>query len=165
MLALNPRQRAFVTAILTFPHCSNARAAAEAGYGGENPATLGVTGHRLAHNSLVIAALQEEADKRLRSSSVLAVNVMCEIATSPKSADKDRLKAAGMIADRVGLHAKSEHKVITEDASTTDSAMRDRIKVLCDAMGIDPRALLGNMVKDITPPTIIDGTEGLEDIL
>lgn len=150
MQALNPRQRAFVAACLSIGTTNNARAAAMAGYQG-SPNTLAVAGHRLAHHSGVIAAIQEEAERRLRSSAIMAVTVMVDIARNEVNSPKDRLKAAEMIANRVGLHARSEHKVITEDASTTDAAMTARIQTLCGQLGIDPKTLLGRMAQKAEP--------------
>lgn len=178
MQALNPRQRAFVQACLTIGTTNNAKCAAMAGYTGSANA-LAVAGHRLAHHSGVIAAIQEEAERRLRSSAIMAVSVMVDIARNEVNSPKDRLKAAEMIANRVGLHAKSEHKVITEDASTTDAAMTARIQTLCSQLGIDPKTLLGRMAqpKEVPVAPIVEveyaeveqpaptGLEGLEDIL
>ena len=142
MAALTERQRAFVSAIMEMGDNNHKRAAAMAGFTG-NDNTLRVTGHRLAHDSRVQAAMQEEAQRRLNASTVMAVSVLVNIANDTIMDPKHRIKAAGMIMDRTGLHAKSEHKVVTEDVSRTDEAMVARIKELASMLGIDEKKLLG----------------------
>ena len=81
MAALNPNMQQFALAILQ-TGCSQARAAELAGYTGDRE-TLKATGWRLAHDQRVQAAIHEEAQKLIRSTSVMAINVITEIAQSP----------------------------------------------------------------------------------
>lgn len=141
MLALNERQRAFVTACLDLGTLNNQRAAAMAGYTG-NDNTLAVTGHRLAHDLRVQEAMHEEAGRRLHSAKIMAVSQLLTLAEKATQ-DKDKLKAISMILNRTGMHETSEHKVVTRDESKTDEAMIERIQKLAGELGLDSAKLLG----------------------
>lgn len=174
MRALNERQRAFVTACLEIGRVDNKRAAAMAGYSGDDN-TLAVAGHRLSHTLSVQEAMHEEASRRLGSAKIMAVSELIGIAQSSGQV-KDRLKAISMILNRTGLHETSEHKVTTRDESKTDEAMLDRINVLAAELGVDVSSLVGKKVAATLP--LIEGefeevamaegegsAEGLEDLL
>lgn len=157
-------QRRFVIALLELGNMNHTRAAQMAGYtGGDNG--LRVTAHRLFHDDAVQAAIHEEATRRLSSAKIMAVSKLLEIAdTAPEP--KDRLKAVGMILNRVGMHEKTEHHVTTQDVSKTDEAMVERIKALASRLGLDQRALLGEAgVVDAEFTEVESSTEGIEDIL
>lgn len=144
MKALNERQRLFVIALLDLGGRKNHRRAAQfAGYEG-GPLVLRVTGHRLAHDPKVQAALLEEAKARLQSSTVAAVNLIEDVLTSTRYDIKDRMKAATMVLDRGGLHALTEHKV---DVNVNDTRAEKLLRVvaLAKQLGKDPRELLGNL--------------------
>ena len=108
-------QRRFVIAYCEHPNYDHGALAKEAGYASGPPgsSSLRVAGHRLMHDERVIAAINEEASKRLRGSGLLGISVMMDIASN--SAHKDQLKAATALADRTGFHALSEHKVTVDD--------------------------------------------------
>lgn len=113
MQACTPRQRAFVEAYCDHPGASATRLAEHAGFATNSQTSLRVTAHRLMHSETVIAAINEEASKRLRGAGLLGVSIMMEIATN--RTHKDQLKAATALADRTGFHATSEHKVTVDD--------------------------------------------------
>ena len=113
MAVLTDKQRAFVQAYCEHPNYDNAPLVKEAGYGDSTLVSARVTGYRLMHNEKILAAINEEASKRLRGSGILGVSVMMQIAANP--AHKDHLKAATALADRTGFHALSEHKVTIDD--------------------------------------------------
>lgn len=142
MAALTPKMRAFVTALLEDGTANATRAAAAAGYSPGNQEALRVTGHRLAHDSRVQAALQEEAGKRLGAGVVAAVNVVLEIAADPTNSANERLKAASMILNRAGLHEKTEHKVVVEQATTTLAEVIADIRAMALVIKADPRVML-----------------------
>lgn len=168
MQALNPRQRAFVQAMLDLGMVNHTRCAMLAGYSTENPDGLRVTAHRLAHDERVQAAIHEEAGRRLRSGAIMAVSVLQNIAETP--GHKDQLKAALAVLDRSGLHAVSESRQTHEVVFDEKNAIQ-RVLELCKQTGQDPRVLLGayNIVLDaeyteIAPaekdkPTYIEGIE------
>lgn len=113
MQGLSPLMRRFVIAYCEHPNYDHSQLAQEAGYSAASKGSLKVTGHRLMHDERVIAAINEEASKRLRGSGLLGISVMMQIAANP--AHKDQLKAATALADRTGFHALSEHKVTVDD--------------------------------------------------
>lgn len=149
------RQRLFVCAMLEIGGRSFTEAAKLAGYEvGSNPQTIRVTGSRLAHDPDVLAAMDEESAKRLRSNRVLAVSTL-EMIIKNGAKDSDRLKAIEMLLNRTGLHAMSEHKVTTSDGSRTDEELVKRLKHLAKESGMDEMALLRQAgyvdVIDVTP--------------
>lgn len=108
-------QRRFVMACLMIGGGQHKRAAALAGYKGDDN-TLAVMGFRTAHISYVQQAILEEAAKRLGGASIEAVNTVLETMSDAKASRRERLTAAQMIMDRVGLHSKTEHNVnVTQD--------------------------------------------------
>lgn len=157
MLALNLRQRAFVTACLDLGRVDNKKAAAMAGYSG-NDNTLAVAGHRLAHTLAIQEAMHEEAGRRLNSAKVMAVSELIHLAQNATQ-EKDKLKAISMILNRTGMHETSEHKVVTRDESKTEEAMIERIQKLAGELGLDPTKLLGNKAPGLPEPIDVEFTE------
>lgn len=156
MKALLPRQQLFVLAMLDCGAKVNHTAAARmAGFLGDTN-TLKVQGHRLAHSQKVQAAILEEAQKRLQSATMVATALLQDVVGNPKVPVKSRLVAAGMILDRGGLHAKSEHKV---QVSHTDNRADKILRVveLARLTGQDPQKLLGSLA-DVTDAEIIEST-------
>lgn len=120
-------QRRFVLAILMIGGGQHMRAAALAGFQG-NENTLAVTGYRVAHTSYVQAAILEEASKRLGGSAIEAVNTVLETMSDPKASRRERLTAAGMAMDRIGLHSKTEHNVVVTQEVGKSAMMMEMIK-------------------------------------
>ncbi len=145
MSRLNERQRAFVTSMLDYGGKDNTKAAIEAGYEG-TPVSIRVQAHRLAHDEKIQLAIREEAQKRLNASTVMAVNILLEIADDVTVAEKSRLTAIGMILDRTGLHATTEQKVTVTRVDETSAEMVKRIEQLATGLGLDAQKLLGNCV-------------------
>lgn len=151
MRALSPMMRRFVYALLQ-TGCSNAKAAQLAGYSGGSK-TWKSKGWALAHDARVQAAIHEEAQKLIRSTAVMAINVITDIAKNPEAENKDRLKAAVELLNRSGLHAQSEHRVVVEDRRT-EQEMLTRIHVLAKGLGLDAEQLLGNAATALPAPAI-----------
>jgi phage terminase small subunit len=125
MQALSPRMRAFVLAVLDQRKRSNTAAARRAGYGGESAGAMRVTGHRLAHDPRVIAALHEEAGKRMETAAHIAASVVVGVMTRKDAKDRDVLKAAGMILDRTGFGAAQTinvNKTVTRKVDVSAAA-------------------------------------------
>ena len=166
MRALNSRQQAFVLALLNSPDNNATRAAAEAGYVGAN---INIHASRLRHHPGVQAAITEEAERSLHGAKLMATKVLIDIAADPTKKPPDRLKAAGMVLDRVGMAAKTEHHVVV-DHRMSERELIDEITALAKQIGMDPTKVLGSVgVKQITldaefvevkPPA----PPGLEDI-
>lgn len=123
MLALTPNQRAFVTALLIFGGVKQTEAALAAGYGG-NPRSAAVVACRMMRNPRILAAMREEADRRLRSGALLASSALIEIVGD--RAHRDRFKAAVELLNRGGLLVETQHRVIVEnDSRTTEEIKRE----------------------------------------
>ena len=145
MRKLNERQQAFVIAMLDFGGINNTEAARAAGYG-DGP-NVKATACRLAHDENILAAIDEEANKRLNSSKIMCTNMLLEIAANTPEV-KDRLKAIEMVMNRTGMHATSEHKVaVTHKDETTDEQVK-RLTSMAKVLGIDPQKLLGTLTID-----------------
>lgn len=147
MLALTPRQRAFVYALVETGGNAT-QAALAAGYGAESEthdkkvATCRTRGYQLAHDEKILTAIKEEASKRLNSGALLAASALLEIVLDPKH--KSRLKAIEVLLDRSGLVVKNESTLNINVNGGSDSDAVARIKDLSGKLGIDPRVLLGN---------------------
>jgi len=151
MRALSPLMQRFVVALVQ-TGCTQAKAAELAGYTG-SAETLRATGHRVAHDARVQAALHEEATRLIGSTSTMAVNVLIDVAKDKSLAPRDRIKAASELLNRGGLHALSESKLTVEHVGCTEKEQIERIRVLAGQLGIDPKQLLGAGGVD---PEIID---------
>lgn len=175
MRALNERQRQFVLALLEQGTTNYTRAAAAAGYG-NNPESLKVQAHRLAHDPRILAALQEEAKARITAGVVMAASSLVQIAEDSNTPTRDRLRALEMIMNRGGLHAMTESKqTIVHEADEAGAIAR--IKTLAATLGLDAKALLGSAgvvdvefveitsepVPALIPP--VGSLSGLEDML
>lgn len=151
MLAINAPQRRFVMAALTFPSGKDWQIAKAAGYSDRSNGALRVTAHRLFHDEKVLAALHEEAGKRLRSSTVLGVSILAKIART--DGHKDQLRAAEALLNRVGFHETSEHTVNVNHSDRTGAAMVERIKEMARLLNVNPEQLLGVNAE----PKLIEG--------
>lgn len=173
MEKLNPRQRAFVLAMLDMGGAMNHTAAARAaGYSDTGGADSGirVAGHRLAHDIKIQAAIREEAGRRMNSGAIMAASVLIDIAANP--VHKDQLKAATQLLDRAGLNAVTEHKITVDHLGGDDRELLQRVKTMAKELGIDPEKLLGTagltdvdfeVVGGAAP--ITEPTDDLEDLL
>lgn len=171
----NDNQRAFVIALLNNGDDNHKRAALDAGYTGTDNA-LRVTGHRLYHDDGILAAIHEEAVRRLNAGKIMAVSTLLTLARGAQK-DGDKLKAIDMILNRTGMHGMTEHKVTVNDISKTDAAMVERINTLAKELGIpiDLEKMLGRNNPALPKPTEVVDAEftvvevpsnaGIEDLL
>lgn len=141
MLALTPLMRRFVLAALQFPTGKDWQIAKAAGCSATSNGYLRRTAHRMFHDERVIAAMREEADKRLRSSALLGVSVLAKIART--EGHKDQLKAAEALLNRVGFHEISEQRVSVEHTDKGGKALVEQVRRLANALGLDEAKLLG----------------------
>jgi phage terminase small subunit len=152
MAALNERQRRFVIAMIEHPGCTQGKAAELAGYSTSSDVYLRKTGHALAHDERILAAINEEAGKRMRSAAILAAGVLIDIAGDGDASNKDRMKAAGMLLDRTGFGAAQTINVNKTVTDRTGAGMLERIKALASQHGLDPAKLLG-----VNTAPVVDG--------
>ncbi len=148
MAALNERQRAFVMALIEIPGITNKAAAIRAGYSDVSDGAK-VRGHYLAHSALVQAAIREEAEKSLNSSSLVAAGVLMKILTDDGTANKDKIKAAGMLLDRSGFGAAQTINVNKTTTDRTGKAIMERIAQLGQKLGLDPVKLLSGSAEPV----------------
>lgn len=136
MSCLSDQQRAFVIAMIaTNVKPSQAEAcAAAAGYKNAH-----VSGWQLMRNARVLAALKEEAGKRLIGGALVGVNVMIEIAMS--AGHKDQYKAAKDLAHLNGFI--TEQKIKVEHVGVDQREVIEDITKLARELGLDPQRLLG----------------------
>lgn len=169
MKALTPKQQSFVLNLLINGDNNITRAARGAGYVDHGNGSIQVTAFRLAHDEKVLAAIHEQADRRIKSNALMAAAVIEEIAMDP--GHKDRLKAADRLLGGSGLQVATKHEV---HVTITDEQKIQDIIALCKQGGLDPRTLLGNAgveldkseFKDITPAmSEAEADEMLSDLL
>ena len=163
MLACTHEQRAFVIALITMSPTNKQQAAMLAGHGG-TPNAQAVAGCRLAAHPKVIAAIKEEAEKRMSAGAALAANVILEIAIDPMH--KDRLKAAEMLKNQAGLiiAQRVQHDVEITDNRTTDEIKRQNA-MLMERLGLRLPAPKEDVIEGEFEEVNMEGLEGLEDIL
>ena len=152
MRRLTSRQRRFVVAALEFPGATHEAIARRAGYSASTSNSLKVQAHDNFASERVIAALHEEASKRLRSSAVLGASVLVEIAQD--KGHKDRLRAAEALLNRIGFHELSEHRVSVQHSDATGKALTERIAEIARRLGVDPAKLLG--VNAVEAPAAVE---------
>lgn len=144
MAALPAQRRAFVRAVIALGRngIENAtEAARQAGYA-DNGQGIRVRAHTLMHDPGVLAALMEEARKRVNvAAAVVATPVAIEIAMNEAFEPKDRLRACEMLFNRGGMPAMTEHKVTVEHKQPRQ--MVDLAARLAAELGVDPARLIG----------------------
>lgn len=155
MRALDERRRRFVRAAIMYPTAKDWQIARAAGYKDGSNGSLRVAAHRCFHDEKVLAAISEEAARKLRASAFLGAAVLANIARDPKH--PDQLKAATALLNRIGFHEKTEQVVNVNHRDMTGEAMVARIEALASRLGLDARPLLG-----VNAPTLIEG-EVIED--
>lgn len=171
MNALKHVEQAFLEAYLLAGGRNLKRLAAEAGLSYRDA-------WYLVRDQRFIDAMREEAQKRMGGAAYLATEVVIEILDDPVAANKDKLAAAKMIFDRVGMHAKTEHTVKVEHVSAEEQIAK--VRNLAAQLGLDAEEMLvaaGVIVEaeytvenahanaSSVPDEIPEGFEGLEDLL
>lgn len=133
MAGLSDRQRMFVVAMLQ--QGINPKAAAKAAAGcGYQPNY----GYELMRNEGILAALREEATKRLVGAALVGVNVMLEIAQTPTH--KDQFRAAKELAAINGFTA--EQRIVVEHITEDSKAQIRQIRSMAKELGMEPEQLI-----------------------
>lgn len=167
MRACTEGQRRFVVALLDTGGQNHTKAAELAGYGGTDGSRR-VAAYHLARHPNVIAAVREEADRRLRGGAILGASVMIEIASDPMH--KDRFKAADRLLGSAGLNLETVSRHIIED-HRSDNELLLAIAAIAKKNGLDPSKLLGRPLEtevvdaEFSEVTKQENFDGLEDIL
>ncbi len=163
MLELTEKQRKFVLAMAADPLGNATKWARTAGYSQESQGSIRVAGCKVLHDEKVQAAAREVAAAHLNLfGPILASTGLLRIAKNPKH--KDHTRALEMIANRVGLHETTEHRVTVDDKRpSTDAARIARITELAGELGVDIAKLLGGNVS--RPMKVIEqSTRQSEDV-
>jgi len=167
MRKLTTRQRAFVMAYSELGGQAGANlttagregirttAARRAGYAGDGD-DLRRTAHRLCHDPDVIEGMKEFAFANIAADTMLLTGVLSDIALGViPGSPSEKLKAVGMIFNRIGLHEKTEHKMTVEHTMSNDQALA-KIRQFSMQLGLDPVLLLGRMGVQMKDNEVID---------
>lgn len=133
MSTLTDRQRQFVQAMMqegVNPKAAS-KAAARCGY-------AGAYGYELMRHEGVLAALREEATKRLAGAALVGVNVLLDIAQSPTH--KDQFRAAKELAAINGFTA--EQRIVVEHINPDTKSQMRQIREMAQQLNLDPKALI-----------------------
>ncbi len=137
------RMRAFVTALMGQSKRNYSAAYAAAGYSTNSRNAVTVESHKLAHDTRIQEAIQEEGARRMKALLPMALSVVEDI-LEPGAGHRDAAKVALGIMDRAGLAVTTEHKITVGLANDTE--MLGRIKILAERNGIPLEALLGQRI-------------------
>ncbi len=133
MSSLTPKMREFVIGMLqegTNPKAAQ-KVAAAVGF-------HSFYGYELMRNEKILAALREEATKRLAGAALVGVNVMLAIAQNPQH--KDQFRAAKELAAINGFTA--EQRIVVEHISQDSKDQIRQIKEMAAQLGLDPAQLI-----------------------
>jgi hypothetical protein len=162
MLALTPARRAFVIALVETGTKDQSLAAAMAGLGGTDNARR-VVGSRLMRLPTVLAAIREEADRRLRSGALLAASRLYELVMSRD--EKIAFKASVELMNRAGMMVETQHRVIVENDTRSAAQIQEQV------MGLFKKLHPGQSVPAaLAPPVdaefeVVSSDDGIEDLL
>jgi len=156
MLDLTEKQQRYVIALLETGGTNETQAALMAGYG----TGYETRAYELSRNPKVLAALREEADKRLRSGALLAASKLIEIAMDKQH--KDQFKACTELLNRGGLIVQTQHKLIIEDTRSDDEVIK-RVASMAKSMGMDPKAVLANVGVEYVDAEFTEATKQITD--
>jgi hypothetical protein len=139
MKLLNSKQRAFVLAMAADPRGNAAEWARAAGYSDKAEGAK-VHAHRLLRKAVIEDAIFEVARRNMNTlGPLLAARGMLRIAANERHPEHSKMLLA--VADRVGLHPKSEHKVMVEHKD--DRGMMELVARLANELGVEARELIG----------------------
>jgi phage terminase small subunit len=158
MSALTARKRKFVICMLqqgVNPKAAS-RAATEAGYQASY-------GYELMRDPAILAALREEATKRVAGAGLVGINVLLDIAHTP--GHKDQFRAAKELAGINGF--TTEQRIVVEHISEDSKQQLRQIREMAEQMGMDPRQLIAAAgivdaeFEDVTPakPAEVDDSD------
>ena len=145
MASLPEQQRAFVSRLMELGPTKKAaaKAAKDVGYSPLN-------GYKLMRDERILAAIREEATKRLAGAALTGVNVLIEIAQDRHH--KDQFKAAKHLAGINGF--TTEQRIVVEHAHYDTKEKIREIRAIAAELGLDADLLLGRA--GIVEPDAID---------
>ena len=135
MSALTDRKRHFV--LMMLQQGVNPKAALSAAKAAGFTAEYS---YKLMRDPNILAALREEAGKRLTGAALMGVNVMLQIANDPTH--KDQFRAAKELAAINGFTA--EQKIVVEHINQDSKELLTRVRQMAVELGMDPRQLIAS---------------------
>ena len=157
MRSLTEKQRNFVYRLMEFggrPSMAP-KAAEEAGYKSSSVGALRSQASHLLRHPKIIAAVKEEADRRVRGGAILAASVLIDIASDPTN--KNQFKAAVELLNRADLIVASRQEIVVDDKRPDKQELQGRVQDLAERLGIDPAILLEKQTSklvDVTPSKV-----------
>jgi phage terminase small subunit len=149
MAALTELQRNYIKAMASAPFASATEWARMAGYSDRSGGAK-VAAFHLRHDPKIEEAVLEYAAYMMhRDGPLLAVAGLMEIARNKKH--PKQLRALETLANRVGLHELTEHRVRVEHLEESAAAKVERIRQVAQLLGIELGQLLG---RNVSPETI-----------
>jgi len=155
MRELTEKQQRFVVALLETGGTNEYQAARLAGYGEMGARTRS---YELARNPRVLAAIKEEALKRMQSGALMAASELYLIAGD--RTHKDQLKAIDMLLNRGGLIVETKHTLTVQDNRTDDEIVARAAKFMKE-MGMDPKAALARVGVEYVEAEFVEVTKPL----
>jgi hypothetical protein len=150
MARLTELQRNYIKAQMAAPFANPTEWCRMAGYSDRNGGAK-VTAFRMKHDPKIEEAVFEYAAHLMhRDGPILAVAGLLQIARDRNH--PRQLRALETLANRVGLHELSEHRVRVEHSEESAEAKVERIKRVAELLGIDVQELLGRNVSHQTKP-------------
>lgn len=133
MASLTDRQRQFVQEMMQqgINPKAAAKAAANCGY-------APFYGYELMRHEGILAALREEATKRVVGATLIGINVLLDIAQSPTH--KDQFRAAKELAALNGFTA--EQRIVVEHITEDTRGQIRQIRDMAKQLGMDPKQLI-----------------------
>lgn len=151
MQALTEKQQGFVLAMAADPFGNPTKWARAAGYR-NSEGGMRVKGHTLFHDPRIQTAVQELGSSALKTlGPMLAAAGMLRIARNPKH--KQHFKALEAIANRVGMHETTEHKVTVDHKDRSPRGLEQRLTRALDRLRTLGR-LSPEMMARLAPPAV-----------
>jgi hypothetical protein len=149
MLALNPRQQAFVVIMWERQPISQTQATIEAGYaydpskGHQGRGSAEVQGTRLMANPLIREAMIEYGHSKMTGDAPAIYHQLLQVAQEPQH--KDMVKAGLALFGRAGFHEAIE-KNVNVTVTLTDEQKIEKIRRLAQTHGIPVENVLPDAV-------------------
>jgi hypothetical protein len=126
MARLLPRQKNFVCEFVQNGGRNASEAYRRAGYECQ-PLDVAKRASELLHTEKIQLAIREHTEKQIASHGPMAVGTLISVLNNPTLKPADHMKAAEMLLDRGGYHAKTERKVsVSHSIDPADLAVKLR---------------------------------------
>lgn len=127
MLLCTSGERAFVVALVISGGQDQSLAAFQAGHG-TTKEIAAQSATQMMRRPRVLAAIREEADRRLRSGALLASSALYEIIADTKH--KDRFKASVEVLNRAGMLVETHHRITVDNDTRSVDQIKKEVELL-----------------------------------